>query len=319
MNHNDGWFGVEIRHLAALCAVARERSFRGAADRLGYVQSSVSQQIAGLERLVGVRLIDRRRGSKEIGVTPLGERLVEHAEEILGRMRTAQADLAAGSEARANRSLCVGLGPGLLTGLLPGLLRELGASAPWLRVEFREAACDEAVLELVERREVDAAFTDLPLARGAFESRSITRDPCSLLVRAGSALEDQVRPPTLGRLAGAPLAVLEGARSTVALETWFTAHGVAPNVMLRASGEATLRAFVAAGRAAAILPRTAVEPWDERTAAIDLHGVVPDREVAVYWRAGGDQGESLDAFCEAATKVAARGRPARRPVELAAA
>jgi DNA-binding transcriptional LysR family regulator len=46
------WHGIELRHLLALDAVAREGSFHGASARLGYVPSAVSQQIADVNATV---------------------------------------------------------------------------------------------------------------------------------------------------------------------------------------------------------------------------------------------------------------------------
>jgi DNA-binding transcriptional LysR family regulator len=91
----DWWAGVELRHLVALDAVAREGSFRRAAERLGYVQSAISHQIAALETLVGQRLIDRSRGTRPLMLTPAGELLLPHADAVMAEMRAAQADLSA--------------------------------------------------------------------------------------------------------------------------------------------------------------------------------------------------------------------------------
>src|SRR5919108_387270 len=101
------WLGVEFRHLAALVAVAREGSFRNAAEALGYVQSAVSQQVAQLEQVVGQRLFQRQRGTAPVALTPAGELLLAHAEEIMARFGAAQLDLRALDEV-CPRALRVG-------------------------------------------------------------------------------------------------------------------------------------------------------------------------------------------------------------------
>src|SRR5215216_1707995 len=97
----DRLLGVELRHLLALRAVAREGSFGSAARALGYTQSAVSQQIAGLERAVGERLVERPGGPRPVSLTEAGRLLLRHADAIVARMQAAQADLAAYSQGAA--------------------------------------------------------------------------------------------------------------------------------------------------------------------------------------------------------------------------
>src|SRR5262249_57895493 len=101
------WLGVELRHLAALQAVAETGSFGGAGGKLGYTQSAISQQIATLERIVGERLVERPGGPRPVTMTEAGRVLLGHAESIVARLQAAQADLAALSAGQSG-SLHVG-------------------------------------------------------------------------------------------------------------------------------------------------------------------------------------------------------------------
>src|SRR6266403_4623688 len=61
--------------LLAFLAVARERSFTGAAAKLGISQSALSQIVRGLEERLGVRLLNRT--TRSVAPTQAGERLLE--------------------------------------------------------------------------------------------------------------------------------------------------------------------------------------------------------------------------------------------------
>ncbi|MDR8411476.1 LysR family transcriptional regulator, partial [Nonomuraea sp. 3-1Str] len=75
--------------LRTFVAVAEAGSFSAAAERLGYTQSAVSQQIAALEADLGLPLLRRR----PVEPTEAGARLLEHAGPLLLRLRAARADV----------------------------------------------------------------------------------------------------------------------------------------------------------------------------------------------------------------------------------
>jgi DNA-binding transcriptional LysR family regulator len=66
--------GDNFHDLAALVAVAEERSFTRAAKKLGVSQSALSQTIRNLEDRVGVRLLTRT--TRSVAPTEAGERLI---------------------------------------------------------------------------------------------------------------------------------------------------------------------------------------------------------------------------------------------------
>jgi molybdate transport repressor ModE-like protein len=84
---------LEVKRLRILREVAAQGSFSAAADALFLSQSAVSQQIATLEREVGMQLLDRARGGPKL--TDAGRVLVGHAEAAIARLDEAERELAA--------------------------------------------------------------------------------------------------------------------------------------------------------------------------------------------------------------------------------
>ena len=302
ITESDHWLGVELRHFAALQAVAREGSFRRAAVSLGYTQSAVSQQIATLERIVGERLIDRPGGPRPVSLTEAGQLLLRHADAILARLHAAQADLTA-LAAGVGGSLRVGMYQSVGRRVLPALLRDFTASWPQLELRLTESSHDDGLLPLVERGELDLAFGILPLLPGPFEGMELMCDPYVLVVPADSPLAAKGRALRLREIARFPLIGFRQCRSMEQVEAHLRTRGIEPQIVFRSDDNGTIQALVAEGMGVALVPRLTVEPNDERTVMLDVGDDIPPRRIAIVWHRDRYRSTAACAFIETARTI----------------
>ena len=300
-HESTSWLGIELRHLAALEAVAREGSFRRAAASLGYVQSAISQQIAALERAVGQRLVERSRGGGPLRLTEAGELVLQHSDAILARLKAAEADVAALAEGHS-RALRVGITQSIGVRILPELMRRFAVEWPDVRLRPVEAAHDLPLYEAVERGEVDLSFVELPPAPGPFDVTELMADPFVLVVRADSPLAGG--PLTLKQIGELPLIGHTECRGLARVEAQLRARGIEPEFAFRSDVNATIQALVGAGVGAAVLPALAVDPDDDLTAMRELPGI-PPRVLAVARHRDRYRSPAARAFVEAAAAVCA--------------
>jgi molybdate transport repressor ModE-like protein len=300
----DGWLGVELRHLAALQAVAEEGSFGRAAERLGYTQSAVSQQIQALERIVDQRLVERPGGPRRVSLTEAGELLLRHAAGIVARLQAAQADLAAFAEGSAG-TLRVGTYQSVGARVLPRLLREFTGAWPSVSVQLTEWSDDGHLLSLVERGELDFSFVMLPVEEGPFEPVELMLDPHVLVVPADSELARRPKPPSLREVAGMPLIGNRLCRSVHQVETRLRDAGVEPQIVFRSDDNGTIQGLVAAGVGVALVPLLTVDTGHEGTAVLGLADV-PPRRIGIAWHRDRYRSPAALAFVDLARDVCAR-------------
>jgi DNA-binding transcriptional LysR family regulator len=299
----DTWLGVEVRHLAALAAVASEGSFSRAATRLGYTQSAVSQQIAMLERIVGEKLIERPGGPRAVSLTDAGSVLLRHAEAIVNRLDAARADISA-LRAGESGSLRVGTYQSIGARIVPEVMRRFLADWQGIELGLSEPGNDPALYDAIESGTLDLAFCSPPLPDGPFEALELMSEPYVLVVPAehpaalrGSASLDQ-----LGDLG---LIGSNSCSTSVVVENALREHGFQVEHAFRSDDNGTLQGLAAAGFGAALMPLLAVAPGDERVRVVRLEPPVPRRTIAVVWHRDRHRSPAARAFVEIAQSVSA--------------
>ncbi len=233
--------------------VCRLGSLSAAADELNHTQSAVSRQIAGLERQLGVRLVERH--ARGVRPTPAGDVFRRHA---LTTLREADRAVRAARDVRdgaLGRPLAVGAAPSLASGLVPEAVRGLLVKTGGIRWSLVPGLSGR-LHQRVSDGDLDlAVVTDAPpgLPHDAqVERRFLGLDDMVVVLPLGHPLAGG-GPVHIGALAGETWTE-DNDGSAALLRQHAARAGVAVRIGLVAADLPGKLALVATGHAVALIP-----------------------------------------------------------------
>ncbi|PRX95688.1 LysR family transcriptional regulator [Allonocardiopsis opalescens] len=291
---------MEIRQLEYFVAVAEERHFTRAAQRMLVAQSGLSASIRSLERELGAALFIR--STRRVELTDAGRALLTEARHALAKVAAAR-DAVAAVQGLLRGSLAVGSLQCLGAIDVPGLLAEFHGRHPQVELRLWQDGSAE-LAEAVRTGALDVAFVcarpDLP---PDLDAAPLAVEPLVLACAPSH--------PLAGR-AAVGLAELRGESFVDFNATWGTREtvdralaeaGVPRRVTLAVNDVHSLLDLVAHGLGIAIVPRH-FSAKTTRARFVPLRDA-PSWETVAVTAAGGAGGAAARTLLEMATKQAA--------------
>lgn len=274
---------LELRQFEVLRAIAREGSLAAAARSLHHSQPTVAHHLASLESHFRAPLV--RRGPRGARLTEVGRSVLPHMEAVLSRVELMEQEVSALVDHGA-MSLRVATFPTAGALLLPSAVRQLAGQG--VNVSIVEGELP-SVVDALRAGSVHMALVysrpgdPLDLGEG-FVLRPLLEDPLLLALPAGHHLA------ALDRI---PLDQLRDEGWIMGASDWdpcdrvlswaCAQRGFEPVRVMRTDDYAILKGFVAAGIAAALIPRLALTGYESELdlAIRPVDGYALARQVSV--------------------------------------
>ena len=243
----------ELRHLRYFVAVAEERHFGRAAERLHMAQPPLSQAIRQLEAELGVTLL--HRSTRRVDLTDAGAAYLDRARAILADVDRAGQDarrVAAGVVGH----LAIGCVGSATYSLLPALSRHLATELPGVDFAFRGEMLAPDQVEALRAGEIDVALLRPPVADLSLSVTTLRRDRLVVAVPADHPLARR-RQVRVTDLRHADLIVHAADRRSVMYDVvvgLFRDAGHDPHIRHEVGETSTLVTLVAGGLGVALVP-----------------------------------------------------------------
>lgn len=264
-----------MRHLRYFVAVARERNFTRAAEKLRIAQPPLSRQIQQLEEELGAALIER--DSRPAHLTEMGKLFFEQAVQVLEHVDEMQAMVRRLQQIRRDR-FSIGFVASTLYGKLPDVIRRYRAARPEVELVLLELTTLEQIAALKENR-IDVGFGRIPLGDPDIRRQLLRNERLIAAIPHDHpvlACPDTLR---LDHLAGEPLLVYPKApRPSYADQVLalFRNRGLKPPAVHEVRELQTALGLVAAGMGVVLVPASVESLQRQGVAyrALDEEGAV---------------------------------------------
>jgi DNA-binding transcriptional LysR family regulator len=245
---------MELRHLRYFVAVAEERNFTRAAERLHIAQPPLSRQMQQLEETLGVELIEK--GSRPLRLTEAGQFFLAHARPLLDQVH----DLKTMTRrvGKLERTLSVGFVASTLYGLLPDIIRRYRERHPEVEVTLHEMTTIEQLRALKEGT-IDVGFGRLKSEDPSIRRILLREERMVLGVWPGHRLAEREGGVRLTELVHEPLLVYPKApRPSFADQVLaaFNEANLTPDHVTEVRELQIAMGLVAAGQGIAIVPES---------------------------------------------------------------
>ena len=294
---------MELRKLRYFVVLAEELHFGRAARRLHITQPPLSMAIQSLEEELGVKLFTR--APRRVAVTHAGAAFLEQARTLLARAQDA-IELARAADRGEVGRLTIGFMSATIYTLLPPLLRDFAARFPAVKLELRELAMPQQLVQL-RSGEIDVGFVRPPVEDAELEAETVLREPLVVALPRGHPLAKLRRIPA--RRLGAESFVLFQRQPGLVLHhlvvRFCVQNGFTPRVAQEATQSHAVVGLVSAGIGVALVPESVQKTRMRGVEYRPLLEKSPPVETALAWRRA-DASPALAAFRKTTREFAAR-------------
>ncbi|MFF9070203.1 LysR family transcriptional regulator [Streptomyces sp. NPDC014891] len=272
---------MELRQLEYFVAVAEERNFTRAAERVHISQSGVSAQIRQLERELGAELFDR--STRTATLTVAGKAALDHARAALDAARAVGRAVDEVTGLYRGR-LAIGMVIGCTVTPLFEALAAFHQAHPGIELALLEDRSDRLV-EDVRSGAVDLALVGTATAASeGLETLTIISERLVALAPPGHPLAERDR-VSLRDLSEHPLVCMPaGTGLRTVLDNACAAQGLRPDVALQASAPDAVAGLAARGLGVAVLSESMAASYHDRLVAVPLGDVDTLALLALVWK-----------------------------------